>query len=85
MKFEFSKHAIEQMEIRKISKDFVEKILEQPEQISDKKETKVYQSRVTEGNKTYLIRVFVNILKSPNLVVTAYKTSNIKKYYENKI
>ena len=33
----------------------------------------------------YVLRIFVNITKEPNLVITAYKSSKINKYYENKI
>lgn len=30
--------------------------------------------------RTYLVRVFVNILKKPNLVITVYRTSKVDKY-----
>ena len=83
MNFEFSKHALEQMELRKISKNVVEKILSKPEQIKDEEGKKVYQS-IAENGK-YLIRIFVNDKKNPNLVITVYKTSKIRKYYEGKI
>ncbi len=44
----------------------------------------VYQLRVIGGEppKTYLIRVFVDVDRDPPEVVTAYKTSKIKKYWE---
>jgi hypothetical protein len=32
-----------------------------------------------------LIRIFVNINKTPALIVTVYRTSKIEKYYEGKI
>lgn len=83
MNFEFSKHAIEQMELRKISKEIIEKILDKPAQMKDENGNKIYQSIISESSKDYLIRIFVNPNKDPNLVITAYKTSNIKKYYEN--
>ena len=44
---------------------------------------KVYQSIVEDGN--YLIRIFVNNKQNPKVVITIYKTSKIKKYYEGKI
>jgi hypothetical protein len=78
MDFEFSKHALEQMELRGISKDIVKKILVKPEQIRNEDGNKVYQSMVKE----YLIRIFVNEKKNPKLIITVYKTSKIKKYYE---
>lgn len=81
MNFEFSKHALEQMELRGIPKDTVKKILAHPEQIRDEEDEKVYQSIVDN----YLIRIFVNDKKNPKLIITVYKTSKIRKYYEGKI
>jgi Domain of unknown function (DUF4258) len=81
MNFEFSTHALEQMDLRGISKPSAEFVLSNPDQIvEDEDGIKVYQSVGEE--KKYLIRIFVN---ERNLVVTAYKTSKIKKYYEGKI
>ena len=85
MNYEFSKHSLEQMEIRNISKDTVLRILENYDQIEEVNGKKIYQSIVEIGSKKYLIRIFVNIEKKPNLIITVYKTSNIKKYYESKI
>ena len=85
MNHEFSKHSLEQMEIRNISKDTVLRILENSDQVEEVNGKKIYQSIVEIGSKKYLIRVFVNIEKKPNLIVTVYKTSNIKKFYEGKI
>lgn len=71
------------MGLRGISKDVVEKILRNPEQVKDEESKKVYQSIAENGN--YLIRIFVNHKQHPNVVITVYKTSKIKKYYEDKI
>ncbi len=46
MKYVFSKHALEQMELRGISRNVVEKILTNLEQIKDELDKKVYQSIV---------------------------------------
>lgn len=83
MKFVFSKHATEQMKLRNISKNVVEKILSNPAQIKNENGKKVYQSVVDNGK--YLIRIFVNHHKNPKVVITIYKTSKITKYYESKI
>ncbi len=86
MNFEFSKHALEQMIIRDVSKDIVMKVLENPDEIKQEDGMSIYQSIIPyldEGN--YLIRVFVNSNKIPNLIVPVYKTSKISKYYEGKI
>lgn len=83
MSFFFSKHALEQMELRGISKDVVKKILANPEQIKYEAGEKIYQSIIEDGN--YLIRIFVNDKKNPKVIITVYKTSKIKKYHEGKI
>jgi hypothetical protein len=83
MKFTFSKHALEQMELRKIPKEIVLQILNKPEQITEEDGNKIYQSIVKQkGEANYLIRIFVNDKKNPKVVITVYKTSKIKKYYE---
>jgi hypothetical protein len=68
------------MDIRKISKKVVEEILIHPLQVKSQGEFKVFQS--LESDKKHLIRIFVN---AKNLVVTVYRTSKIRKYYEGKI
>ena len=45
---------------------------------------KVYQSIVKEGDKEFLIRVVVGLETDPKTVVTIYKTTKIKKYWELK-
>ncbi len=40
----------------------------------------VYYALYKEGEKDYMVRVFVNNQKIPPLIVTVYKTSRIKKY-----
>jgi hypothetical protein len=85
MNYIFSQHALEQMKERTISKETVENILAKPDQISAHEDLTVFQ-RLEKGDKTlFLIRVFVNIRKTPNVVVTVYRTSKIYKYYESKI
>ena len=85
MKIEFSKHALGQMQQRQISVAIVTEILKNPDQVLDQNDNKVYQSIISLEDERYLIRIFVNENKDPNLVITAYKTSKIDKYYEGKI
>ena len=80
MNFEYSNHALEQMEMRQISKEVVNAILARPDQTLNEDNYIVHQS-LTEDRK-YLIRIFVNDKKR---VITVYKTSKISKYYEGKI
>ena len=67
---------------RNISIVVANNILRNPQQIVNQGDKTIYQSVVTENRKQYLIRIFVNTKKDPNIVVTAYKTSKIDKYYE---
>ena len=86
MKNIFSKHALEQMKLRGISKKIVEEILLHPEQIISESGKKIYQSVISfEKDGNYLIRIFVNVKKKPPVIITVYKTSKISKYHESKI
>lgn len=81
--FVLSKHALDQIKLRGISEGLVWKVLENPDQIVNEDGKKVYQSVIENGR--FLIRIFVNYKKTPKVVVTVYKTSKVKKYYEGKI
>ena len=79
----FSKHAIAQMENRDISMETVLKVLENPNEIITSGDQIIYQSIIVLNNtKEYLVRIIVNSIKVPNMVITVYKTSKIQKYYE---
>lgn len=81
MEPEFSNHALEQMERRSISKELVLSIINHPDSIVDQDETvRIYSKLVIEGSKSYFYRIFVNHLKDPAFVITAYKTSKTEKY-----
>jgi hypothetical protein len=82
----FSKHAQEQMLRRGISYDNVLSTISQPDQtIIDKEDMSIiiYQSLVRENEQVFLLRVFVNKDKQPNMIITLYKTTKILKYYES--
>jgi hypothetical protein len=82
--FIFSKHSIEQMRNRNISMEIVLKILEDPKEIIFGNKQTIYQSIVPFDNgKEYLVRIIVNSLKNPKTVITVYRTSKLKKYYES--
>lgn len=81
MEIEFSKHSLEQMERRRISKGLVLSIINHPDSIVDQDETvRIYSKLVHEESKLYFYRIFVNYLKDPAFVITAYKTSKVGKY-----
>ncbi|MDR2802389.1 MAG: DUF4258 domain-containing protein [Prevotellaceae bacterium] len=86
--FIFSKHAEEQMLRRGISRKTAMAVISQPEEIlvDDKDATVViFQSLVKEENQWFLLRIFINKDKTPNEIITLYKTSKIQKYYEGEI
>lgn len=83
MNFEFSKHALEELERRQIPRTTIERVLESPEQkLRVLENITCYQSRVNFGGKQYLLRVMVNDAAEPSVVVTVYRTSKIRKYWK---
>ncbi|MDR2844110.1 MAG: DUF4258 domain-containing protein [Candidatus Symbiothrix sp.] len=88
MNFVLSQHAEEQMLRRGIDKKQLLDVLESPDEIVNdetNEDIRVYQSIFKENEQLFLLRVFVNINKQPNMVITVYKTTKIYKYYEAKI
>ena len=85
MNFRFSNHALEEMEKRKVPISFVETVLENPQQtLQQDEEITIYQSQMDFGTgKLYLLRVFINITIDPAIVVSVYRTSQIKKHWRN--
>lgn len=82
MTFRFSRHVLEEMGKRKISQQLVEQILHAPEQkVPEVDDITCYQSKVEIGGKTYLLRIMVNEVITPVVVVTMYRTSKISKYW----
>lgn len=80
MKFIFSNHALKQIKNRNIEPKIVEFILENPDQVLLQTNKLIYQKTIQEHYKSYLIRIFVNHLVDPAVVITAYKTSKVDKY-----
>jgi hypothetical protein len=69
------------MENRGISKEIAIEVVSAPDSVFIQDElTTVYSKLVEENTKPYLYRIFVNSLKNPPLIITAYKTSKIEKY-----
>jgi hypothetical protein len=85
-KVAISGHAREQMEERGITEEMVFSIIENPQQtIAQGADKLIYQSiwYFEDEAKEFLVRVFVNIVKIPNLVITVYLTSKVEKYWRN--
>lgn len=75
-------HAGFEMQRRKVAEAIVRGVLAAPEQrYAVRAGRDVLQSRVTLAGKTYLVRVFVDIDRSPAEVVTVYRTSQIQRYW----
>ena len=83
MNFRFSKHAESELVLRQIPREFVEEVLQQPQQIvPERPPKKSYQSKVDFGGKTFLLRVIVDDTIEPAMVVTVYRTTKINKYWK---
>lgn len=81
-------HARWELTRRGLSEDTIRAILAAPEQVSEVRPGRlVLQSRISLGQvvKPFLLRVFVDVDRSPVEVVTAYVTSKIAKYWKEKI
>ena len=73
----FTAHAVRQMQDRQISEACVRSVLAQPEEVRPVRPGRV----VVQGMMgPHLLRVFVDIDRSPAEVVTVYRTSQINKY-----
>jgi len=84
--FVLSKHAEEQIIRRSLSRDVVDAVVLRPDQVvgdESDEDVAIYQSIVKEDDTVFLYRVFVNTKVEPNVIVTAYKTTKIEKYYES--
>jgi len=83
MEFILSEHAKEQMIRRGISYQEIEAAVQNPTEIFELSDKLIYHAIDDSGK--LLLRIFVNKLKTPNLVITVYRTSKIKKYYEGEV
>lgn len=82
--FVLSRHAREELERRGIRREMLDEVLTRPEQIvPGHAGLTVYQSRVAFGAQPYLLRAVVDLTRNPALVITAYRTSKIAKYWRS--
>ena len=85
MDFRLSRHADWEMTRRGITLDLVQDVMDQPEQrlVDDSATGRwIHQSRLRfEDGKIYLLRVVVAEDEQPPVIVTAYRTSKIEKYW----
>ncbi len=84
MDYLFSNHAIEKILKRKIPIELVEEVMHNPEQKLLQNDKTIFQSIINTEAKEYLLRVFVDTIKVPNVVITVYLTNKITKYWRVK-
>jgi hypothetical protein len=70
-------HALSQMARRQTTVEDVRRVLAAPEQVLEVRHGRVVAQGLAAG---YLLRVFVDVDRSPPEVVTVYRTSKIDKY-----
>jgi hypothetical protein len=83
MIYRLSRHAQEEMVRRQISREWIDSLLDAPEQKIEQPGGKdILQSRfsVPDG-RMYLVRAVVATARQPAVVVTVYRTSKIEKYW----
>lgn len=77
-----SNHARKQLKERNISLELVAKALSAPEEtISADDGRTIFHYRFKEDEKTYILRVIAENIKSDWLIITVYKSSKIEKYW----
>jgi hypothetical protein len=75
-------HASTELRRRGLDEAIVRQVLAAPQQRRIARDGRdVLRSRLEIGGKQYLIRVFVDVDRSPAEVVTVYRTSKIAKYW----
>ncbi len=81
----FRPHAIERMAARSVTEADIRAVLMQPETVHGVREGRVVAQRIlprsdSVGAGPYLLRVFIDIDRTPPEIVTAYWTSRVDKY-----
>lgn len=85
LEIRISRHAQEEIVRRSIPLALLETVVRHPQQVLPAEGDKtVHQSRVVIDEKDYLIRVIVVETPTFLVVVTAYRTSRISKYWRNR-
>ena len=72
-----TEHAVEQMAKRQMGEDEVRRVLAAPDEVLPLRPGRVVAHALLGS---YLVRVFVDVDRTPAEVVTVYRTSNIDKY-----
>lgn len=82
-KYRLTDHAREEAERRSIPLEVLHAVMTMPDQIVEAHSgRKVYQSLVEIEGKLYVVRAIVEE-SDPLVVITVYRTSNVKKYWSD--
>jgi hypothetical protein len=82
--YEISGHAADEMQRRGIDESIIRQVLSAPERRETVRPGRdLLQSRVEFEGETFLVRVFVDVDRKPAVVVTAYRTSKLQKYWRD--
>ncbi len=82
MRYRVSDHARQEIERRRIPLALLEGVLEKPNQaVPERGNTRAYQSTVEISGKMFLLRIIVDDSVDPAVVVTAYRTTKVEKYW----
>ncbi len=83
MNYLISHHDREEMMRRSIPLELLDQVISEPQQIGvERGNLKAYQSQIDfGGGKMFLLRVIVNDILDPAIVITVYRTSKIGKYW----
>lgn len=79
----FTEYAEDKLRRRNLPRDLVKQVATKPEQVAEEGARTVAQSRYTDTTtgKAYLLRVIYEQQGQDRLVITAYQTSKITKYW----
>jgi Domain of unknown function (DUF4258) len=82
IKYEISGHAVGEMQRRGLDEGIVRQVLSAPEWRETVRPGRdLLQSRMELDGEMFLVRVFVDLDREPAVVVTAYRTSKLQKYW----
>jgi hypothetical protein len=77
MPIKFTKHALQRMKVRNISKDDIIEAINNPDnELNDSFGNKIAH----KVKNNYLLRIFYYLEGNSKIIITAYKTSKIDKY-----
>ena len=84
--FILTPHALLEVKRRGLDETLIQQVLTAPEQREMVRPGRdVLQSRFDMAGKLYLVRVFVDVDRSPAEVLTVYRTSRIEKYWRSEL